>query len=245
MPHHLATPAARPYLVAELRKLRSQLEQLSEQKITDEALSESIALGNEIRTLMSLLYAAADCLHPIFLHDIQSCSLLMPWERSSSLLRELFTVLPEHGHAEAPRFVMVGPEIADLNLYSAIGDTGAFVVADMLDLGQRLHSHLVSEKGDPLEALADQMLALLPTPTKHHPEHQRDQALLETVKSSRADGVIFARQKFCDPHGFDYVNLKTALDSAGVPHLLIELEQTSNMGQIRTRVEAFVEMVEG
>jgi benzoyl-CoA reductase/2-hydroxyglutaryl-CoA dehydratase subunit BcrC/BadD/HgdB len=34
-----------------------------------------------------------------------------------------------------------------------------------------------------------------------------------------------------------------ALDKAGVPHLLVELEQASQAGQLRTRVEAFVEML--
>jgi benzoyl-CoA reductase subunit C len=245
MPHHLATPAARPYLIAELRKLRCQLEELSGHKISDEALSNSITLGNEMRTLMSLLYSAADCLHPVTLHDILSCSLLMPWEQSGPLLQQLFTVLPDSGHDQAPRFVVVGPEIASFNLYVVIGETGAVVVADLLDLGQRRHHYLISEKGDPVEALADQMLALLPTPTKHHPDHSRAEFLLETVRSSRADGVVFARQKFCDPYGFDYVDLKSALDGAGVPHLLVELEQTPNLGQMRTRVQAFVEMMEG
>ena len=57
------------------------------------------------------------------------------------------------------------------------------------------------------------------------------------------DGVIFARQKFCEPHAFDYVTLKRALDDANVPHLGVELEQTPHVGQMRTRVEAFLEMV--
>jgi benzoyl-CoA reductase/2-hydroxyglutaryl-CoA dehydratase subunit BcrC/BadD/HgdB len=35
----------------------------------------------------------------------------------------------------------------------------------------------------------------------------------------------------------------SALDGAGVPHLLVELERTAQVGQLHTRVEAFVEMV--
>jgi benzoyl-CoA reductase/2-hydroxyglutaryl-CoA dehydratase subunit BcrC/BadD/HgdB len=65
------------------------------------------------------------------------------------------------------------------------------------------------------------------------------------VRERDADGVIFARQKFCEPHGFDYVQLARALDQAGIPHLLVELEQASQAGQLRTRVEAFVEMITG
>ena len=66
-------------------------------------------------------------------------------------------------------------------------------------------------------------------------------ALCAEGHSVGADGVLFARQKFCEPHGFDYVQLANALDRAGVPHLLVELEQASQAGQLRTRVEAFAE----
>ena len=100
-----------------------------------------------------------------------------------------------------------------------------------------------AEDGDPLAALADRLLALVPTPTKHHSRRSRAAHLLALVEERGARGVIFARQKFCDPHGFDYVQMAHALEGAGVPHLLIELEQASQAGQLRTRVEAFVEMV--
>ena len=100
-----------------------------------------------------------------------------------------------------------------------------------------------AEDGDPLEALADRLLALVPTPTKHHVQRSRTAHLLLLVKKRHARGVIFARQKFCDPHGFDYALLVRALDGTGVPHLLVELEQASQAGQLRTRVEAFVEML--
>ena len=63
------------------------------------------------------------------------------------------------------------------------------------------------------------------------------------MKARGARGVVFARQKFCDPHGFDYAQMVHALDGVGVPHLLVELEQASQAGQLRTRVEAFVEML--
>ena len=44
MPHHLAAPAARPYLLAELQRLRERLEQITDRALSDEALRESIAL---------------------------------------------------------------------------------------------------------------------------------------------------------------------------------------------------------
>ncbi len=145
----------------------------------------------------------------------------------------------------SPRVLLVGPALADPVLFDVLAQAGARLVSDLLDLGERYFAVDAPENegGDPLAALADRLLALVPTPTKHHPQRTRAAHLLSLVQERGGDGVIFARQKFCEPHGFDYVQLAHALDRAGVPHLLVELEQTSQAGQLRTRVEAFVEML--
>jgi len=138
---------------------------------------------------------------------------------------------------------LVGPALADPILFEVIAEAGGRVGGDLLDLGERYFAVDAFENGDPLAALADRLLGLVPTPTKHHSQRTRAAHLLSLVRERGARGVIFARQKFCDPHGFDYVQLIHSLDKVGVPHLLVELEQASQAGQLRTRVEAFVEMV--
>ena len=150
---------------------------------------------------------------------------------------------PSLPRSSALSLFLVGPSLADPILFDVIAEAGARVVGDLFDLGERYFAVDAAEGGDPLEALADRLLALVPTPTKHHSQRSRAEYLLSSVKERGACGVVFARQKFCDPHGFDYAHLVRALDGAGVPHLLVELEQSSQAGQLRTRVEAFVEML--
>ncbi|MEK7826534.1 MAG: 2-hydroxyacyl-CoA dehydratase family protein, partial [Thermodesulfobacteriota bacterium] len=68
--------------------------------------------------------------------------------------------------------------------------------------------------------------------------------LVRLVRVKQAQGVIFFLLKFCDPHAFDYPYLKEALDRAGVPSMLLEVEDRLPAdGQLRTRFEAFVEMI--
>ena len=56
--------------------------------------------------------------------------------------------------------------------------------------------------------------------------------------------MIFFLLKFCDPHAFDYPYLKEALDREGIPSMLLEVEDRLPAdGQLRTRFEAFVEMI--
>jgi benzoyl-CoA reductase/2-hydroxyglutaryl-CoA dehydratase subunit BcrC/BadD/HgdB len=239
VPQHLATPAARPYFLRELKRLRAALGSPS-----DQALVDAIDLCNQTRRQVRALYARAPELAPPDLCAALRAALTVPPDRLHGWLAVLLdTVLP--GKTSGPRLILVGPHLADPILYHVIDEAGARVVDDLLDVGHRYFAGAVASDGDPVEALADHYLALSPTPTKHHPGRRRDQGLVDMVSRRYADGVIFARQKFCDPHGFDHVPLKAALETAGVPTLSLELEQAPQGGQLRTRVQAFVEMVGG
>ena len=65
------------------------------------------------------------------------------------------------------------------------------------------------------------------------------------VEETHAQGVIILVYKFCDPHAFDFPDLKKNLAQRGVPVLLLEIEDPlPSQGQIRTRCEAFIEMID-
>jgi len=151
--------------------------------------------------------------------------------------------MQEAGQLSVPLLILVGPALADTVLFEVIAQAGARGVGDLLDLGERYFAVDAAEDGAPLEALAARLLALVPPPPQYPPQRTRAAPRLSLVQTRSADGVIFVRQKFCEPHGFDYVQLSHALDRVGVPHLLVELEQASQAGQLRTRIEAFVEML--
>jgi benzoyl-CoA reductase/2-hydroxyglutaryl-CoA dehydratase subunit BcrC/BadD/HgdB len=67
---------------------------------------------------------------------------------------------------------------------------------------------------------------------------------LEKVQKSGAKGVIFFLYKYCETHYFDYPDLKQALESKGIPTLLLEVEDPlSGREQLKIRIQAFVEML--
>jgi len=81
-------------------------------------------------------------------------------------------------------------------------------------------------------------------PAKHNGNTARADNLLALVKEKKAQGVLFIYLKFCDPQCFDYPYMKEALDKAGVPSMLYEVEeQPQAEGQIRTRFETFIDML--
>lgn len=56
------------------------------------------------------------------------------------------------------------------------------------------------------------------------------------------DGIIYHTMKFCDNFSYEYTSLR---DRVNVPLLQIETDATSqSLGQIRTRLEAFIEEIE-
>ncbi len=262
MPLRLDGPAAHTYLLAELRSLQQRIEALTGQAISDGALNESIALFNRARSLVRRLYTRAgstfqpDGWTASALYERVRAAFEMPKE---AYIDHLTPVLdndsiviarskatqqsPASDRRCLPRVLLVGPALGDLALFEVLDQAGVHVVGDLFDLGERYFGVDAAEDAEPLGSLADRLLALLPTPTKHHRLGARTDHLLSLAQERHADGVVFARQKFCDPHGFDYVQMRHALDRIGLPHLLLELEQASQTGQLRTRVEAFREMI--
>ena len=73
---------------------------------------------------------------------------------------------------------------------------------------------------------------------------RRFEYLKELVESSGAAGVIYSTVKFCDSHLYDLPLLDKDLRQAGIPFLWLENDyEWTGLGQLRTRVEAFLEML--
>ena len=85
---------------------------------------------------------------------------------------------------------------------------------------------------------------VVPCPTRLDPSTDWDGFLLDAVTRANARGLIVLMVKFCEPHYFYYPRIKAAFEQRGVPHLLIETEHDTNaLGNLRTRLEAFVELI--
>jgi benzoyl-CoA reductase/2-hydroxyglutaryl-CoA dehydratase subunit BcrC/BadD/HgdB len=68
--------------------------------------------------------------------------------------------------------------------------------------------------------------------------------LIDLARRSGARGVVFLIQKFCTPHLTDIPILGRELKEAGLPSLVIEMEETGVMeGQTATRLQGFFEMM--
>ncbi|MCL6087472.1 MAG: 2-hydroxyacyl-CoA dehydratase family protein [Actinobacteria bacterium] len=69
-------------------------------------------------------------------------------------------------------------------------------------------------------------------------------SIKNTIISKKINAVIFASLKFCDNTLYFYPELKKELEKLNIPSLFLDIEYgSSSLGQIRTRIEAFYEML--
>src|SRR5512147_992137 len=128
--------------------------------------------------------------------------------------------------------------------FSLIEEAGARVVQDDLCCGARTLRLMAAEDVDPIEALTQRYFTSFLCPTKHKGSRAHEEILLREVQESEARGVIFLLYKYCEAHYFDYPDLKAALESKGIPSLLLDVEDPSySLGQLTIRLQAFVEML--
>ncbi len=133
------------------------------------------------------------------------------------------------------------PEIMDL-----IEEAGGVVVGDDLLTGARYLGPDADEEGNLLEALADRQLKKIPFSGFDNQEYERRRFLVDLVNRSEAKGLVFLHLKFCEPENYDYNDMREGLNSVRIPNLRLETEFTNpSLGQIRTRLEAFIEMIGG
>jgi benzoyl-CoA reductase/2-hydroxyglutaryl-CoA dehydratase subunit BcrC/BadD/HgdB len=238
------------FFASELRRLAETLErQLPNARVSDERLEDAIRTCNTIRRQMSevltLQKEAAPRVRGRDFFDLTSGAA----EHTPSDLRDridqFLSKIDEKGCApRGPRIVLSGNMINRPDLLTLIEDAGGHVVALDTCFGVRHYDLLVEEDtGDPMLALATRYLLRSPCPRMHGLE-RRFEYLKDLVESSGAAGVIYSTVKFCDSHLYDLPLLEEGLRQAGIPFLWLENDyEWTGLGQLRTRVEAFLEML--
>lgn len=250
IPVKLNTVSAREYMINVLTLFRSDLEKALKVKITDDDLRKSIALYNEIRSSLARIYELKS-INPQIMKGKDVYALMrgsMIMERSSfaqllhSIVEELEKSATQITKIKKPRLFLSGGLCSHPDVYSVIEDAGGDVVGDDLCTGSRYFTGMINTNDDPITALADRYMARINCPAKHIGNKSRAENLVRLARENSADGVIFLLLKFCDPHAFDYPYLKDALDKEKIPNLFLEVEdQPQAQGQMKTRIEAFME----
>lgn len=148
------------------------------------------------------------------------------------------------------RVVMAGSEIDDPDFIRLTEEAGAFVAADCYCLGSYPERTPIpfDEKEDALTQICRHYMEQGQCPRFMNTEkiRQRHQYVDALAKEYRADGIIYQQIKFCDYWGYERAYASEVMRGEyGYPVLSIDRPYTvGNAGQLRTRVQAFVESIE-
>jgi benzoyl-CoA reductase/2-hydroxyglutaryl-CoA dehydratase subunit BcrC/BadD/HgdB len=121
---------------------------------------------------------------------------------------------------------------------------GADVVALDTCIGLRHYEASLEKPSGQIPALARRTLTRRSCARMEGLE-QRIQSMKQLAEETEADGVVYCSLKFCDPCLYDAPPISRVFREQGIPFLWLEDDYgASSLGQTRTRLEAFLELIE-
>jgi benzoyl-CoA reductase subunit C len=242
-----------------LRIFIKSLEKFTGKSITDGALAEAIRAHNQNRQTMRALYDLrkedAPRISGAEMMKVLIAAMSLPVDESTALIQN---VTEEVKHrtpqfaSKTARIMLVGDQIDDVAIVNAIESADAFLVMDDLSTGSKMYWGDVDTTADPVQGIAERYLKKLKFPTTFVSDGDTYAENLEArfghmkqhIKDFKVNGAILFIYKYCDPYGFEVPAIKSFIESAGTPVLYIEDEySTSSLGRVKTRIEAFLEMI--
>ncbi|MBY6844387.1 2-hydroxyacyl-CoA dehydratase [Clostridium botulinum] len=240
----------------EINDLIKKVEEITGNKITVEALKEGIRVTNAKRRALKRLYdlrkykpspiSGLDCLlitQIAFYDDPKRFT-----EKVHELCDELEERIKNSQESNKKRILITGTPMALPNwkLHSIIESLDAEVVVEETCTGTRYFEGEVSEEGETLEELiknlADRYLNI--NCACFTPNTGRIDDIIKYTKEYEADGVIDTNLSFCHTYAAEHRDVEAKLKEENIPIMHIETDySTEDSGQIKTRVEAFLEMI--
>ena len=225
---------------------------------SDEALRKAVEEHNEMCRIITEIGEMRKQLNPVItgyeFHVINlvsyvcPTSLILPFLRET--LEELKTREPDEKSPFRARVAIVGSEIDDPNLTKLIEGCGALVVSDRFCFGSKPGREVIelNDEEDVLTQICRHYMEVSECARYISDEkvHQRRETSDRLAKEFSAEGIIYEQMKYCDYWGFERALVSHIMhDEYGWPVLSIDrLYNNGNSGQLRTRVQAFVESLE-
>lgn len=237
----------------ELDRFKESVEKTFGVEITEASLSNAIDVYNETRSLLRQLYDLRKGKNPP-LTGAEALSVIvagfsLPKNKYNELLRQL---LDELGEREGisdyrARLMIAGSGGCDNPAYlQVMEDLGGLIVTDSLCFGSRYFCEPVEIGDDPLLSLAKAYLNRPSCPRMVDNAGERSDYIKQMVNDFNVDGVVFQRIRYCDLWGGQLLHVEKEMKESSIPMLSIDREYSLGaVGQLRTRVQAFLERIEG
>jgi benzoyl-CoA reductase/2-hydroxyglutaryl-CoA dehydratase subunit BcrC/BadD/HgdB len=260
MPQDKENANTEDFWKAQIYALKEKLENLTGNKISKKNLKESIALLHKrvelVRTLLEMRKYESLPISGRDVHIVMQVAFFDDIKRWMNQLLNLLGEVKDNiikkkfvSDKTAPRIILTGSPLIwpNMKILNILEEAGAVIVADDTCVcGQYFYNPVETDDWSMkamIEAIADK--ALLPSvcPIFTHSDDRMDK-LLELIEQYNANGVVYHLLRLCQVFDFEYAKVSKVLEKKKIPVLRIETEYSEeDVGQIRTRIEAFIEMM--
>jgi benzoyl-CoA reductase subunit C len=230
------------FLRRELEELTGALTDRGAKPLNDDAIRHSIAVYNENRGLVREL-CELRCREPWTVptsefYLILRAGLVLPVEEHTRMLRDYRSEI-ERQHDRKPldhaRVLVTGCfcEQPPLDLIKTIEQAGCYIVDEDLVQIHRWIQRDIPVDGDPLENCIVAFLEdSIESPTRYIDEGKKGKELVQRVRHSGAEGVMFCAASFCDPALLDQPMTVAAVDAAGIPWTAFKYSENTGQFQV-------------
>jgi benzoyl-CoA reductase/2-hydroxyglutaryl-CoA dehydratase subunit BcrC/BadD/HgdB len=256
IPHQHDNDFEIEYYVNRLKALKDRLQAFTGNEITSERLGRAIDLYNRMRELLrkiSLIRRSSP--PPLSALDFVKLNHASFYADPAFMVDVLDTVCREledkqpGSTTNAPRILLIGPNIGygDYRVLELVEAAGGEIVIEELCEGIRYYWHEIENKGDLFQSLARGYLVdRVPCAFMRNSARKRLDFALKLIKDFNVSGVIWYELLCCETYDAESYFFTEKMGEQNIPMLILESDYgTADTGQLKTRVEAFIEITKG
>lgn len=240
------------YLKGVLDSVLDGLAQMTGNKVEPDALAAAARERGKTRALQRELYRLRrekpGAIGNLDFYTAIKAGQFLPPAVYNELLEKLIPQVEKLSAASGKRMKLVlsGLVFEPIGLMGMFDELGIDIVDDDFANGWRTISKGDLNTADLVAGVTDYIFNPAPCCCIYNPDNDRHPYLIKMAQDSGADGVIMWYIKFCEPDAFDRPQLIGSLKGANIPATFFDVELAmKNFDSIKTRINAFREMVEG
>ncbi|MDO4662572.1 MAG: double-cubane-cluster-containing anaerobic reductase [Tissierellia bacterium] len=258
LPQNNIDPEGYPFFKEQIIKFKEKLEDYFDITITEDDIRKAIKDGNEEKKNLVEFFKLSS-LEPSPISGLEQFNVNeafgFQYDRKkkneevktrTKELKDYWEKELKGTKDERPRILVSGCPAGGVKdkILKTIEDLGGVIVGYDSCSGLRTYMQLVDEdpNRDPYEALAEKYLGVNCSVMSPNPGRMKDLDYL--LDFYHVDGVIEMTLVACHTFNLESYEVKKKVESHDIPYIHIESDYSQNdSGQVRTRIEAFLEIV--
>lgn len=239
------------YFAGLIKTFKEKLEKYYKLRVSYEDINRSIALYNSVRETVTVFmqrqwsgyigYSGYE-IYTLLKQGINAIP-----EKFRDYVGSLTSLMKQIGDVperkSEPKLLIWGSILENEEIIKMIEDAGAKVVLDDLCTGSRFFDKKVDITDNPYRSISERYLKRSPC-SRMVNVFERIKNTIALIERRAISGAIYHTLKFCDHTLYDYALVKKEFQKKNIPLLHITCDNSSKSeGQIKTRIEAFIEQL--